>query len=76
MQEDNYDDFLIQYGLPEHFIPPRAAGEEYVVHIPVGGLESGKLFLFRVHLSFYDAAGELLAQSITFARHLYSPPAI
>ncbi|MGV8838958.1 MAG: hypothetical protein ACWA6X_01500 [Bauldia sp.] len=75
MQEDNYDDFLIQYGLPEHFIPPRAAGEEYVVHIPRGGLEAGKLFLFRVHLSFYNAAGQLLAQSVTFARHLYSPPA-
>lgn len=74
MQEDNYDDFLIRYGLPENFILPRGEGEEYVVHIPTG-FESGKLFLFRVHLSFYDTAGELVAQSISFARRLYAPPA-
>ncbi len=73
MQDDNYDDFLIRYGVHPSLIPPGAPGDTYEVTIP-DGLEGDKLFLFRVHLSFYGADGRLVAQSITFAPRLYATP--
>lgn len=73
MQEDNYDEYLLRYGVHPSLIPAGVAGERYEVVIPEG-FEGGKLFLFRVHLSFYDGAGDLVAQSLTFARHLYAAP--
>lgn len=73
MQYDNYDDFLIRYGVHPSLIPPGAPGDRYEVTIP-DGLEGDKLFLFRVHLSFYGADGRLVAQSITFAPQLYATP--
>lgn len=72
-QEDNYDEFLVRYGVHPSLIPAGVQGERYEVIIPEG-LEGAKLFLFRVHLSFYDSEGEMVAQSITSARHLYAAP--
>lgn len=73
MQQDNYDEFLVRYGVHPSLIPAGVPGDSYQIVIPEG-FEGAKLFLFRVHLSFYDATGDLVAQSITFATHLYAAP--
>lgn len=72
-QEDNYDEYLLNFGLRDDPIVVGAAGERFTIPIPEGELEGGKLFLFRVLLQFYHAGGALVAESLTFARKLYSP---
>lgn len=73
-QEDNYDEYVLGFGLRDHPIVVGQAGERFSIAIPDGELEGGKLFLFRVLLQFYDAGGALVAESLTFAGKLYGPP--
>lgn len=72
-QEDNYDEYVLSFGLRDNPIAVGAAGERFSIAIPDGELEGGKLFLFRVLLQFYDPSGALVAESLTFAGKLYSP---
>lgn len=73
MQEDNRDEFLLNFGVRDNPIPIGAPDEPFSIVIP-GGLEAGRLFIFRVHLDFYDAAENLVAKSITFIRTMYAAP--
>lgn len=72
-QEDNYDEYVLGFGLRDNPIVVGEAGERFSIAIPDGELESGRLFLFRVLLQFYDADQALVAESLTFAGKLYSP---
>jgi len=72
-QEDNYDEYVLSFGLRDHPIVVGEAGERFSIAIPDGELEGGKLFLFRVLLQFFDASNALVAESLTFADKLYSP---
>lgn len=72
-QEDNYDEYVLSFGLRDNPIGVGEAGERFSIAIPDGELEGGKLFLFRVLLQFYDASHALVAESVTFAGKLYSP---
>lgn len=70
MQEDNHDEYILNFGFEDEPMAIGETGERYAVAIP-GGLEDDKLFLFRVYLNFY-AAGQPVAQSISFAPTLYN----
>lgn len=74
MQEDNHDELLLSFGLRDHPIQIGAAGEQAAIRIP-DELEEGLLYVFRVHLQFSDAAGNIVAQSITFVQKIHPAPA-
>lgn len=71
MQQDNHDEILLNFGLRDHPIPIGAAGEPGSITIPEG-LDEGTLFVFRIHLQFFNAADDLVAQSITFVQKPYA----
>lgn len=73
-QEDNYDEYVLNFGLRDHPIAAGEAGEHFEIAIPEGELEEGKLFQFRVILQFLDADGHIVAESLGFADRLYAPP--
>ncbi|MGV8838957.1 MAG: hypothetical protein ACWA6X_01495 [Bauldia sp.] len=72
-QEDNYDEYVLNFGLRDNPITVGAAGERFTIAIPEGELEEGKLFLFRVIMQFRDANGNVMAESLSFAEKVYSP---
>lgn len=72
-QEDNYDEYVLNFGLRENPIVVGNAGERFAIAVPEGELEGGRLFLFRVLLEFRDGTGALVAESLTFAKTLFSP---
>jgi len=74
MQEDNLDQYQLNFGFTREPMAIGNAGDAYAVTIP-GGLEADGLFLFRVYLTAYGRDGNVVAQSISFARRLYGVPA-
>lgn len=72
-QEDNYDEYVLNFGLRDDPIMVGAAGERFEIAIPEGELEEGKLFQFRVIMQFRDGAGNVVAESLSFADRLYAP---
>jgi hypothetical protein len=74
MQEDNLDQYQLNFGFTRVPMAIGAAGDAYTVTIP-GGLDADGLFLFRVYLTAYGRDGNVVAQSVSFAHRLYGVPA-
>ncbi|MGV8838771.1 MAG: hypothetical protein ACWA6X_00555 [Bauldia sp.] len=73
MQEDDLAQYQLNFGFTHDPMAIGMAGQAYAIPVP-GGLEPDRLFLFRVYLTAYGPAGNVVAQSISFASRLYSTP--
>ncbi|MCW5719369.1 MAG: hypothetical protein KIS68_16245 [Bauldia sp.] len=74
MQEDNLQQYRLNFGFTREPMAIGEAGDPYAIPIP-GGLEADGLFLFRVYLTAYGRDGNVVAQSLSFAPRLYGIPA-
>lgn len=73
MQEDNLDQYQLNFGFTRDPMAIGNPGDTYAVTIP-GGLDGDGLFLFRVYLTAYGRDGNVVAQSVSFAPRLYAAP--